>query len=47
VWEHAYYLDYQNKREEYLRSVLGKLVNWTFAEKNFAREGHSVGAAAE
>lgn len=34
VWEHAYYLDYQNKRPEYVTTVLDKLINWEFAANN-------------
>jgi Fe-Mn family superoxide dismutase len=34
VWEHAYYLDYQNKRAAYVDAVIDKLLNWEFAEKN-------------
>lgn len=34
VWEHAYYLDYQNRRADYVTGVLDKLVNWEFAAKN-------------
>ncbi|MFP5221532.1 MAG: superoxide dismutase [Acidobacteriota bacterium] len=34
VWEHAYYLDYQNRRADYLKEVLEKLVNWEFVAKN-------------
>ena len=34
VWEHAYYLDFQNRRPDYVGTVLDKLVNWEFAEAN-------------
>ena len=34
VWEHAYYLDWQNRRPDYANAVIDKLLNWEFAEKN-------------
>ncbi len=34
VWEHSYYLDYQNRRVDYVNGVLEKLINWEFAAKN-------------
>jgi len=36
VWEHAYYLDYQNRRSDYLTTTLNKFINWEFAAKNYA-----------
>jgi Fe-Mn family superoxide dismutase len=35
VWEHAYYLDYQNKRDAYIDVFLGELINWDFAAQNY------------
>ena len=32
VWEHAYDLDYQNRRGDYLDAFIGKLINWEFAD---------------
>jgi Fe-Mn family superoxide dismutase len=34
VWEHAYYLDYQNRRADYVSALLDKLINWNFVADN-------------
>ena len=34
VWEHAYYLDYQNRRPDHVKAVLDKLIHWGFAADN-------------
>jgi Fe-Mn family superoxide dismutase len=39
VWEHAYYLDYQNRRADYVDAVIDKLLNWQFAEENLSKAG--------
>lgn len=37
VWEHAYYLDHQNRRAAYVQAVIDKLLNWDWAAEQFAR----------
>jgi Fe-Mn family superoxide dismutase len=39
VWEHAYYLDYQNERPKFLDAFVKKLANWDFAAERFALRG--------
>ena len=36
VWEHAYYLDYQNRRPDFVQAFLDRLVDWEFAASNLA-----------
>jgi len=37
VWEHAYYLDYQNRRVDYVNALIEKLANWEFAAQNLGQ----------
>jgi Fe-Mn family superoxide dismutase len=36
VWEHAYYVDFENKRADYVKGVIEKLINWKFAAENLS-----------
>jgi Fe-Mn family superoxide dismutase len=38
VWEHAYYLDYQNRRADYVNAVIDRLANWQWAQHNIDAE---------
>ena len=38
VWEHAYYLDYQNRRPDFVQAFLDHMVNWDFVAENL-RQG--------
>jgi Fe-Mn family superoxide dismutase len=45
VWEHAYYLDYQNRRADYADALIKHLINWEFANRNLSRRRPAAGAA--
>ena len=40
VWEHAYYLDYENRRPEFVKAVVEKLLNWDWAEQQLGKSGY-------
>jgi len=35
VWEHSYYIDYRNRRPDYIKAFLDHLVNWEYVEELF------------
>jgi Fe-Mn family superoxide dismutase len=37
VWEHAYYVDYENRRAEFVKAVIAKLINWDFAQQQLEK----------
>jgi superoxide dismutase, Fe-Mn family len=44
VWEHAYYLDYQNRRPDFVETFLEHLIDWSFVAKNIAKARQSAAA---
>jgi hypothetical protein len=47
VWEHAYYVDYENRRPDYVKAVIDRLLNWEFALSSWtsrSSQGRSTGA---
>ena len=46
VWEHSYYLDYENRRPEFVDAVTGKLFNWDFAAEQLEKASSSERKAA-
>ena len=45
LWEHAYYVDYRNRRREFVEKCCSKLLNWDFAATRIREHGHDVGRA--
>ncbi len=38
VWEHAYYIDYRNRRPDFVKAVLDNLINWEFAAEQLGKK---------
>jgi superoxide dismutase, Fe-Mn family len=45
LWEHAYYVDYRNRRREFIEKCCTRLLNWDFAATRIRERGHDVGRA--
>jgi Fe-Mn family superoxide dismutase len=46
VWEHAYYLDYENRRPEFVAAVIDRLLNWDFAAEQLDKAQSGIRKAA-
>jgi len=46
VWEHAYYVDYENRRPEHVEAVIERLLNWKWAEEQLEKSGAAHRKAA-
>ena len=44
VWEHAYYVDYENRRPEFVNAVIERLLNWDFAQQQLDRSSQRKAA---
>jgi len=44
VWEHAYYVDYENRRPEHVKAVVDQLLNWEFAAQQLEQAKHRKAA---
>jgi Fe-Mn family superoxide dismutase len=45
VWEHAYYIDYRNKREEFLNVFVDNLINWEYVAELYGKSSEQLKAA--
>jgi Fe-Mn family superoxide dismutase len=43
VWEHAYYLDYQNRRPDFVKAFVENLIHWHFVAENFTKARQNQG----